>query len=273
MKNKVLLICLSLLISLGVSAQKYTIYIDDFNSEIKIPNKVLSTIRNVVLDGIQQTNRVNIIDAVSVGANLNLSPLEDARRFRADYLLRGNIVSREATDDGSSHRRYHSRENSYKEKFTLRLDLIRTSDGVTISTRNYEETGSASGKDATQYSALENSLINVPYEMGLFVENHFKVYGSILKVVSTKRDKAKTIYINLGYDDPIKEGLRFDVVEDGILEGHNIETKIGEIRITEIMGPKISLCKVNKGGETILTALNEGKTLKLISRQAKLFDE
>ena len=39
------------------------------------------------------------------------------------------------------------------------------------------------------------------------------------------------------------------------------------------MGQKISLCKVNKGGETILTALNEGKTLKLISRQAKLFDE
>ena len=72
MKNKVLLICLSLLISLGVSAQKHTIYIDDFNSEIKIPNKVLSTIRNVVLNGIQQTNRVNIIDAVSVGANLNL---------------------------------------------------------------------------------------------------------------------------------------------------------------------------------------------------------
>ncbi len=123
MKNKVLLICLSLLISLGVSAQKYTIYIDDFNSEIKIPNKVLSTIRNVVLDGIQQTNRVNIIDAVSVGANLNLSPLEDARRFRADYLLRGNIVSREATDDGSSHPRYHSRENSFKEKFKTTVGL------------------------------------------------------------------------------------------------------------------------------------------------------
>ena len=57
---------------------------------------------------------------------------------------------------------------------------------------------------------------SMPYEMGLFVENHFKVYGSIQKVVSTKRDKAKTIYINLGYDDPIKEGLRFDVVEDGL---------------------------------------------------------
>ena len=68
------------------------------------------------------------------------------------------------------------------------------------------------------------------------------------------------------YNVPAKDVMTF-------LEGHNIETKIGEIRITEIMGPKISLCKVNKGGETILTALNEGKTLKLISRQAKLFDE
>ena len=273
MKRNILLLIILTVISLEASGQKYTIYVDDFNSEIKIPNRAINLIRLAFIDGIRNTNRINVVDAVSAGSDLSLSPLEDARRFRAEYLLKGNLIQREATDDGSSHRRYHSRENSYKEKFPLRLDLIRTSDGVTISTRNYEETGSASGKDATQYSALENSLINVPYEMGLFVENHFKVYGSILKVVSTKRDKAKTIYINLGYDDPIKEGLRFDVVEDGILEGHNIETKIGEIRITEIMGPKISLCKVNKGGETILTALNEGKTLKLISRQAKLFDE
>ena len=237
MKRNILLLIILTVISLEASGQKYTIYVDDFNSEIKIPNRAINLIRLAFIDGIRNTNRINVVDAVSAGSDLSLSPLEDARRFRAEYLLKGNLIQREATDDGSSHRRYHSRENSYKEKFTLRLDLIR------------------------------------PYEMGLFVENHFKVYGSILKVVSTKRDKAKTIYINLGYDDPIKEGLRFDVVEDGILEGHNIETKIGEIRITEIMGPKISLCKVNKGGETILTALNEGKTLKLISRQAKLFDE
>ena len=249
MKRNILLLMILTVISLGASGQKYTIYVDDFDSEIKIPNRAINLIRLAFIDGIRNTNRINVVDAVSAGSDLSLSPLEDARRFRAEYLLKGNLIQREATDDGSSHRRYHSRENSYKE------------------------TGSASGKDATQYSALENSLINVPYEMGLFVENHFKVYGSILKVVSTKRNKAKTIYINLGYDDPIKEGLRFDVVEDGILEEHNIETKIGEIRITEIMGPKISLCKVNKGGETILTALNERKTLKLISRQAKLFDE
>ena len=69
-------------------------------------------------------------------------------------------------------------------------------------------------------------------------------------------------------------------ITDGELEGARYVVPAADsldtgvvICITEIMGPKISLCKVNKGGETILTALNEGKTLKLISRQAKLFDE
>ena len=168
MKRNILLLIILTVISLEASGQKYTIYVDDFNSEIKIPNRAINLIRLAFIDGIRNTNRINVVDAVSAGSDLSLSPLEDARRFRAEYLLKGNLIQREATDDGSSHRRYHSRENSYKEKFTLRLDLIRTSDGVTISTRNYEETGSASGKDATQYSALENSLINVPYEMGLF---------------------------------------------------------------------------------------------------------
>lgn len=262
-----------MVISIGMSAQKYTIYVDDFDSEVKVPNRALTIMRLAFLDGIRNTNRVNVIDATSAGSDLSLSPLEDARRFNAAYLLKGRLLQREATDDGNSHRRYHSRENSYKEKFTLRMDLVRTSDGVTINTQNFEETGSASGKDATQYSALENALINVPHEMRRFVETYFKVYGSILRIATDKGSKAKTVYINLGYDDPIKDGQRFDVVEDDMLEGNYIEHKIGEVRISEILGPKISLCKVNKGGEEIYQALNSGNTLKLVSRQAKLFDE
>ena len=130
MKRNILLLMILTVISLGASGQKYTIYVDDFDSEIKIPNRAINLIRLAFIDGIRNTNRINVVDAVSAGSDLSLSPLEDARRFRAEYLLKGNLIQREATDDGSSHRRYHSRENSYKEKFTLRLDLIRTGDGL-----------------------------------------------------------------------------------------------------------------------------------------------
>lgn len=273
MKRNIILLSILMLISINLSAQKYTIYVDDFDSAIKVPNRALTIIRLAFIDGLRNTNRINVIDGTAAGSDFSLTPLEDARRFKAEYLLRGKLLQREATDDGSSHRRYHSRENSYKEKFVLRIDLIRTADGVTIDTRNYEETGSASGKEVTQYSALEHALINVPYEMRRFVETYFKVYGSILRIATNKGNKAKTIYINLGYDDPIKEGLRFDVVEDDMLEGHSIEKKIGEVRINKIMGPKISTCKVNKGGENIYQSLEKGNTLRLVSRQAKLFDE
>lgn len=258
---------------LGISAQKYTIYADDFSSEVEVPNKVISTIRSAFIGGIDKTNRVKVVDAITSDPDLSLTPLEDARRVGADYLLMGKLLNREATDDGSSNIRYHSRANSYKEKFTLRLNLIRTSDGTTISTRDYEETGSAQGKETTQYSALCNALINVPYEMNIYVENYFKVYGSILREVTVKRGKSKTVYVNLGYNAPIKEGVRLNVIESKVVAGKNMEQKIGEVRIDEIVGPQISLCKVNKGGEEIHRALDEGKTLRLVSRQAKLFDE
>lgn len=63
-------------------------------------------------------------------------------------------------------------------------------------------------------------------------------------------------------------------MEDGMIDGNYMEDKVGEVRIDKIMGPKISLCKVNKGGEDILRIINEGKiTLRLVSRKAKLFDD
>ena len=63
---------------------------DDFNSEIKIPNRAINLIRLAFIDGIRNTNRINVVDAVSAGSDLSLSLLEDARRFRAEYLLKGN---------------------------------------------------------------------------------------------------------------------------------------------------------------------------------------
>lgn len=107
--------------SISMPAQRRTIYVDEFQSEIPVPQQVISTIRRAFIDGISNTNRVNIIDATAIKSKRAPNPLEDARRFKAEYLLRGNILKREATDDGNNRRRYHSREDSYKEKFTLRL--------------------------------------------------------------------------------------------------------------------------------------------------------
>ena len=201
--------------------------------------------------------------------------MEKALKHQATYLLKGRLLNREATDDGISSRpNYHSRANSYKEKFALRLELIRTSDGTTIFSRNYETYGSSSGADASQYNALRHALVIFPDEMRTFIEAHFKVYGSVIATYSQSSKRAKKVYINLGYDDPIREGLRFDVMANTYSADGQTQRKIGEIRIDKITGPGSSLCKViRKGSEEILQYLNKHEHLRIVSRQARLFDE
>lgn len=268
-----LLFCLMICLSVTVVAQKQTMFIDEFTSDVKVSEQVLNRIRSAIVDGIGQTNRVQLIDALTVNPSQEGLPLENALHYRSQYLLQGRLLNREATDDGIS-QRYHSRENSYKEKLTLRLQLVRTSDGTTIFSRNYEESGSSSGKDASQYNALKSALVSVPYEMRTFIEQYFKVHGSIVELVSGSSTRAKEVYINLGYNDPITEGQRFDVIVETPVGNRYMGRKIGEIRIKEITGPNFSLCKVMwKGGDDVLEALQRNAKLHIVSRQAKLFDD
>ncbi len=272
--RNILLFCLLFSFSASLHAQKQIVFVNEFSSDIKVPENVLTNIRAAVIDGITKTNRVQLIDALTLPPIPQYSPMENALQYRAGYMLQGKLLNREATDDGISSRRFHSRENSYKEKFTIRLQLIRTSDGTTIYTRNYEENGSSSGKEASQYYALERALVNIPYKMRDMIEQNFKVHGSIVELVADNGKKAKKVYINLGYDDPIKEGQRFDVMVQTSMAENYLEHKIGEVRIQEIVGPKYSLCKVmSKGAEHVLKAMERGAKLHIVSRQSKLFDE
>ena len=44
--------------------------------KIKNPNRAINLIRLAFIDGIRNTNRINVVDAVSAGSDLSLSPLE-----------------------------------------------------------------------------------------------------------------------------------------------------------------------------------------------------
>lgn len=276
MKTRLFLIGLLLGIASCLYAQRQAIYVNPFESDTEIPASVIGQIRAAVIDGIGNTNRVRLVDAMTVPPiEPGGSPLEAALQYRAEYLLQGKLMNREATEDGISAPRFHSRENSYKEKFTLRIQLIRTSDGATIFTRNYEETGSSSGKEASQYNATENALLSVRYNMRKFIEHYFRTHGSIVNMTLQKWGKAKKVYINLGYEDPIKEGQRFDVtIEKNLPNGETTPVKIGELRIKRIVGARYSLCKViPKGADVILQEWEKGTKMHIVSREARLFDE
>ena len=80
MKRNILLLIILTVISLEASGQKYTIYVDDFNSEIKIPNRAINLIRLAFIDGIRNTNRINVVDAVSAGSGTPLQSRVPVKR-------------------------------------------------------------------------------------------------------------------------------------------------------------------------------------------------
>ena len=114
---------LLLLLPLAVQSQKQTLFVDDFTSDVKVPESVLTNIRSAVIDGITNTNRVNLVDAHAIIPAPEYSPMENALRYRAQYLLQGKLLNREATDDGISGPKFHKQENRNKTIWITRNNL------------------------------------------------------------------------------------------------------------------------------------------------------
>ena len=74
------------------------------------------------------------------------------------------------------------------------------------------------------------------------------------------------MYIDLGADDGAYKGQQFDVLTVKTIAGKEARTLIGRLKIEEVEGDEISLCKVTKGSDKIKAALDEGENLMVVSR-------
>lgn len=61
-----------------------------------------------------------------------------------------------------------------------------------------------------------------------------------------KKDKQKEVFIDLGGANGVYKGLQFDVFHVKTIAGKKAHTMIGRLKIEEVQGDEISLCKVTK---------------------------
>lgn len=62
------------------------------------------------------------------------------------------------------------------------------------------------------------------------------------------------------------EGQQFNVYILKNIAGREARQEIGRLKVEEVMGDDLSLCKVTRGEKEIKTALDKGETLVVISR-------
>lgn len=89
--------------------------------------------------------------------------------------------------------------------------------------------------------------------------------ANIIESARQKKDKQKEVYIDLGSREGAYKDIHFNVYKVKTVAGKEAKQRIGRLRITEVQGEDISLCKVQSGGKEIKEAVDGGEQLLIVS--------
>lgn len=275
------LVCFSFF-SLGATANdeegKEVVYVDYFTRTSNIGSSFAEALRSKVLESIQKTNRVHLVDvdaqdALKVEAERRKDESamgdETARNAQmkslgANYIIKGHAVSMNTvkrTDDKGN--------VSYKGSISYTIKIVDTSDGKIIATETFSHEGLTGGTGKTQEDAIVSTFGYVNLEK--FIDTHFAIQGGIVQIESVKKDKADQVYIDLGTNRGVLKGQRFRVYLETEIAGEMSKKEIGALNAKEVVSGKRTLCKVTKGGDAIKTANDNNQALIVVSVPKGLF--
>ncbi|WP_291529814.1 hypothetical protein [Bacteroides sp. UBA939] len=286
--KKSLFLVLCVLCSVVGSAQdldepkgKPTVFIDYFKRSGDVPFAWVEGLRNTVIEGIQKMERVILIDVdsqdalriesqrrssenISSGDDNEMDRLSVMEELGAQFIITGQVTSMTAA--------YKTREGKgyYDGSISYSLKVINPKNGTLIGTKTFQHSGLTGGTGGNKEEAIAKTIKNAVYSMRDFVDEYFKMEGTILEVNSEKKGKAEEVYINLGSMHGVKDAQKFTVYAIREVAGREARKEIGRLTVKAVEGDDISLCKVQKGGEEILKAIRDEQVIKIVSREQTL---
>lgn len=124
--------------------------------------------------------------------------------------------------------------------------------------------------DCSWIETREGAIANAFSSLAAKITKHFNrslpLYANIVEGAREKKDKQKEVYIDLGESTKgVSKGLYFGVYTTKTVAGKIAKKQVGRIRITEVQGEDISLCKVQSGGKEIKAAIDAGESILVTS--------
>lgn len=282
--RKILLLVVCALCSLAGYCQNFdepkgkpTVFIDYFKRSSDSPFAWVEGLRNTVIEGIQKMERVILIDVdaqdalrieaqrrssanISSGDDNEMDRLAVMEQLGAQFIITGQVSSMTAaykSKDGKGH---------YDGSVSYTLKVINAKNGTLVGTKTFQHSGLTGGTGANKEEAIANTITYAVHSMRDFVDEYFKMEGTILEVNSEKKGKAEEVYINLGTMHGVKDAQKFTVYVVREVAGREAKREIGRLTVKAVEGDDISLCKVQKGGEEIMKAIREELPIKIVSR-------
>lgn len=257
---------------------KPTVFIDYFKRSGSVPFAWVEGLRNTVIEGIQKMERVILIDVdaqdalriearrrsadnISSGEDNEMERLAAMEQLGAQFIITGQVSAMNAaykTRDGKGY---------YDGSITYTLKVVNPKNGTLIGTKTFQHSGLTGATGDTKEAAISNTAQSAIHSMRDFVDEYFKMEGTILEVNKEKKGKAEEVYINLGSMNGVKDAQKFTVYAVREVAGREAKKEIGRLTVKAVEGEDISLCKVQKGGEEIMKAIRNEQPIKIISRE------
>lgn len=242
MKLKTLMLTLSWLLGFftmyGQVKEKPVVFVDYFDAPSNANKALIETLRGKVIEGIQETQRLQVIDVAS-HAELKdeaerrksesamgdiTARTSEMRTLGADYIITGTIATMTATEQRDSDNKLY-----YKGSIHWTIKVIDAATGTLKTTQTFDHSGFTGSRGDTRDEAIAKTCDYAKNSMDNFVNETFPIEGLILKVETVKKDKAQTVYIDLGNAQGVTDGQRFNVFLETDIAGEIGRTEIGAL--------------------------------------------
>ncbi len=264
--------------TLAQEAKKPAILVTKFDYNKDFKEAYCDQVRSKVIQGLTAVQRFKVIDVSSSEAlgdeatrRLAESAMNDpaARQqlmttLAAQYVVRGEVTTvdgiKNVRDDGGVY---------YVGNIAYTVHLVNPTDGTNIASETFTHNGLTADNGDTPVEAVNKTCERIVKDMRTFIDNHVKLGGCVVAIDEEKKGKAVTVYIDLGSDAGIQKGQKFEVFKEVEIAGEMSSKKIGELTAQEVVSGKRTLCKVNDGGDEIVTCTNAGTKMPIKTRAKK----
>lgn len=229
--------------------------------------------RASILSSIARSGRVNIIDAENetalalskTASTADIIPTLDNIRQKEMKEQGGNILITGAITNITSKRvNREGKEPYYEGSVNYNISMTDLETGETVVAKDYTSTRRGESSDeAMNLAASGLSIRNL-------IDNVFKLRTKIIQIESAKKNKATSVYVEIGSTFGITKNRMFTIFQEKTIVGNTALIEVGSMVAEEVQGENLTLCKVLKGGEIVSEASKDPEKIVLIVETAGL---
>ena len=284
-KRFLILLCIMLCVTTGIFAQSENrnvakvVVFNNLISGKKDAKLTVGSVLGTLVDAVaaKQVTEDQSIYIESVRANI-IKGLSHARRIKiydgtdvsqADWYVDGtisNISTTTKVEELQDSKGKTYRKTYYKAMIGVTLHVKNVSDNSIIMSPTFN----VSAEDMTWIETKEGALQKVFEYLSKDVLRYFNrqlpLYANIVEGARDKKDKQKEVYIDLGSATKgVTRDIHFGVYTAKTVAEKEAKKQIGRIKIVDVQGDEVSLCKVQSGGKEIKAAIDAGENLLIVS--------